>query len=937
MMRLTLVLMALAVAAGAAETGTISGKVYDVDSGEPVQGVRVELLRVSLNRVAPLSEPVFAVTDKRGRFRLKKVPAGEWLVGVRDARMAPGSDDLAVSLEPGEKVKKLKLTASEGGSIEGGVYEDLDFSQGVAGLVVECYEWSGDKPWRVFRGVTDNAGQYRIGGLPPGSPGIDLAPNQPYLKFSPVFMADEIAWPAMIVKKGKPPIKMVEFQVKKAYSVSGVVVDTTGKPVAGAEVGFPKSGDYEASSFEPVAETDEEGRFRILSLESRIEVLSARKGALVSPHRRCTSGEPCTIRLVKPSRIRGRVVDQAGQPLNRVEVRFERRVSTAFGETDDDGRFDTGDVFAGTYSVKVWDASSPSRRFDIFDAGTVVLEEEQTIDDYTIVVKFVYVTPEEKKAKGLRVSGRVTGPDGEPVAGARVTTYLRSNAAMDQAQSDSDGAYTLRTPLTGEEKEPNRLVVMAKAEGFNYGFLQDVAPGSTGNDLALERAPLVVLRMVDDLTGEPVGAYRIEARDMWGPREADLYLKELAVRKVESETGEVELRLPASVWRVDVDSKGYVPEQENITTNDGGDKYDFEFRLRREVRLEGIVRKPDGIPLEGAKLGIPQRLRPGLDENPSAESDAAGRFVFEGLVPGSPIMSVSHPAYSDKAVDVKLRQGETSFVDVTLEEYGRLWGRVTLGGRPVESVVWAYSGGGGFGQAKTDEEGRYLLDEVNAGGVTVAVDVGDRGVCRRAHVRAGHTATADFDIPRVTSGLKGTLRVEGQPVGGLVWIHFLYPSGESEKCILATLQDGGYSMVNLPAGRAIVQFRVRGKGAVCHEVEFPENGVLELDGEIGGLVSVSGVVKGVHNWMESMVRILAGHVGRVDLERDPVSSLDARCIDSYAAKDGTFTGKLCPGRYTAMLVKRDLTGETSGRHVVDVQPFEVGAEPVSGIELQAEN
>lgn len=385
------------------EKGLIAGRIIDKGTGSPVKNVTVQLLTNEGNRFVPVGgrTPTYEVKSKSGgRFVFEHVPAGEWHVGVRDAKMAPAELDLAAKIGPKRKVQGLVLKVCEGASLEGGVYSDEDFEKGVADLVLEgsCYD-SENKLSRVFRATTDAQGKFRLGGLPMGEYRLEPATQQLYVKCSMVFMNDDAFHSDIIPILGREHLTQVEFQVKpSSFSQRGMVVGEDGKPVSGAEVGEGSRDFRVIEKLSTLTRTDSDGRFVLRELHEERGYLVARFGDSLAkptpysavPVTENREGEPCTLKLIKLGRIRGRVVDTHGNAIKEAELWLEPLVSPGKYEldktlkTDLQGRFDTGPLLDGKYCFVVY---GPAHEYIFVDQGKLELNGGQIIDDYTITVK----------------------------------------------------------------------------------------------------------------------------------------------------------------------------------------------------------------------------------------------------------------------------------------------------------------------------------------------------------------------------------------------------------------------------------------------------------------------------------------------------------------------------------------------------------------------
>lgn len=158
---------------------TVRGRVVYGDTGKPLRRAVVTLL-TNLNHPAL----VRTLTDGRGEFRFRGVPAGTYLVaadapGVISRSSGFSIQDTGFGLEGVEKSlgrvtvgddgeAKVELSVERGGSISGRVaYSD---GEPVTAAYLLLYRLKGVEPTRFFTDParTDDRGAYRFEGLPPG-------------------------------------------------------------------------------------------------------------------------------------------------------------------------------------------------------------------------------------------------------------------------------------------------------------------------------------------------------------------------------------------------------------------------------------------------------------------------------------------------------------------------------------------------------------------------------------------------------------------------------------------------------------------------------------------------------------------------------------------------------------------------------------------------
>jgi len=153
-------------------TGRIKGRLLAADTGNPVRRAQV---RLSGPDVLPKS----VTTDNEGRFEFKDLPAGAFtinasksgFVAVNYGQKRPFEPGKPIELVEGQSVDNADITMPKGSVISGRILDE--FGEPVADTVVNAMRstWSNGKRRMQSTGrtaTTNDLGQYRIYGLPPG-------------------------------------------------------------------------------------------------------------------------------------------------------------------------------------------------------------------------------------------------------------------------------------------------------------------------------------------------------------------------------------------------------------------------------------------------------------------------------------------------------------------------------------------------------------------------------------------------------------------------------------------------------------------------------------------------------------------------------------------------------------------------------------------------
>jgi len=295
-----------------------------------------------------------------------------------------------------------------------------------------------------------------------------------------------------VVRAGSPPPQNL---VLRAFlvdaTVTGHVRDEAGKPIAGAHVVY-------RSSKKPIP-CDEEGRYE-LRVASSLSRVSLHAGAAGYAALRKTAVAPkpgktvvLDFRLLPGLTVKGRVVDEAGMPVEGASVLtfFSMRYKTV--ESDAKGRFvlDYLDRARPSHSLYARKKGYVEARMRV---ETVVLQES-----YELVMK-----------RGVRVHGRVTNKNGAPVAGAQVYIGFDPSAynRLDCVSAE-DGSFVFPNVAAGKQD------LVTEAPGYatalqNFEIPEDRAQ-PVRMDVRLEDGRKVSGVIVDS-KGVPLARIGVHAR-----------------------------------------------------------------------------------------------------------------------------------------------------------------------------------------------------------------------------------------------------------------------------------------------------------------------------------------------------------------------------------------------------------------------------------------
>jgi protocatechuate 3,4-dioxygenase beta subunit len=249
---------------GVAQMGRVSGQVIEEGTNTPVADAQVFVL-LDGEFSAPAGPPKDTVADRDGRYHFDALPAGRYRIAAHKVGFAPSMDPTTMQLfevAGSQALDGVIVSLRRGGVITGRVLDPqgqplpeagvtallkrLDSSQRPSGPVS-----SGMPLLMPFgQGQTNDLGEFRIFGLPPGEYVIAAnvqsrfgdaataysAPTTMTSTFFPDTADVNSALP-VTVRSGETASDLtIRLITVPAFQVSGVVVDESGAPVANAMV-----------------------------------------------------------------------------------------------------------------------------------------------------------------------------------------------------------------------------------------------------------------------------------------------------------------------------------------------------------------------------------------------------------------------------------------------------------------------------------------------------------------------------------------------------------------------------------------------------------------------------------------------------------------------------------------------------------------------------
>jgi len=247
--------------------GTVSGRVYDIDTGEGIANVAIEATLESGQ--GPSS--VEARTDSSGHYRMEGLGEAVYLIecGQTQRYLPAGPHDMKgprmlssgvlLAFQPqadkrvasrfGEEIDGIDFPVTRGAVIRGCVL-DMEGRPVANASIVAGHE--GDRRWHG--GPTGQDGTFEISGF---ASGPDFYVGAVRVEG----IAPAAQGPFYLTDRG---LQDIEFVLEPEGSISGIVVDPAGRPIVRARVIASPASEWQFGH--PSTHTDIEGRFRICGL-----------------------------------------------------------------------------------------------------------------------------------------------------------------------------------------------------------------------------------------------------------------------------------------------------------------------------------------------------------------------------------------------------------------------------------------------------------------------------------------------------------------------------------------------------------------------------------------------------------------------------------------------------------------------------------------------
>ncbi len=630
---------------------TLDGRVTDA-AGRPLSGALIaverdggktaaldlaRILRDLVLSTGPLAE---ARTDADGRFTLKGLPPGRYLVRATHPGHASASVSGVVVTADGDS-SDVRVVLDPGSGFEGRVSDASNAPIEGARIVAVEFQPEGRHAPDRQETKTDAEGRWRLDTLPAGSQWFVEA------------HAEGFAPNGTLLRTAAERLVPADFTLTKGGRIEGRVFDVrTGAPVPSADI-LVVTGMIGAGTAPVATVAGGDGRYAlenvipgpVLLVEVRATGWSPGGGGYdAKAPREVKAGETLTldVPLGVGGRVLGSVAGADGRPIAWASV-VARRGDRWSGEiqtlSDARGAYSLPGLKPGPWTLVVTAAGWASPTADE-DVRVTVEDGKDVLRDFTL-------------SAGAAVSGTVASPDGQGVQGARVAVVAADSRRFGPrvrdlvAVTDAAGLYRVVGAPAGIDllvEAEHDLWVGARSPPFQ------VVLGSEKRVDVTMRPGAKILGRASDAAGRPVRGARVRfgalsAEDKGRASDsfrADALLSDRVFVADDGGAFACDRARPGPVL-LKVEADGYAPwYRRDLVVPDSGDLVGVTATLDGVGVVKGRVASSDGgRGIRGAWVVAQTREAPGeaKDEGRvrtlvTAETAADGSYVLERVPPG---------------------------------------------------------------------------------------------------------------------------------------------------------------------------------------------------------------------------------------------------------------------------------------------------------------
>jgi protocatechuate 3,4-dioxygenase beta subunit len=668
--------------------------------------------------------------------------------------------------------------------------------------------------------TTDERGTALVAPLPPDTYDV--------VAFAPGYQTS--AQPGVLLAAGR--IVHLIFRMEPGSSISGTLLDETGKPLAG---GFVTGLHQPTWANSLTVESGPDGRFTLDGLrEGRYMVIAGHEdhGEVTANPLMSPSGGN-RIQLGGAGKVTLTVATPDGKPVTSYRVRPYREqpygyvFSMVFAVEDPEGKTTL------TLPPAVWHLGVQGADGAFREEDTVKVALGETVEAKVVLAP-----------TGV-VRGNVTDLNGHVVAGAEV--FVRRGgfptipSREHYSRTDADGRFEVKGLPLGKKAGLH----VRHARYASQVLETDPAPAESAPDVTVRLSSGGrVLGRVTDADGAPVAGERVnlmegmnyaEARTTATDGSGAYAFDAVSAGKYTVSTGPLEMG-----------SRG-ISRGEVVVSGVGEVIVDLQRASGATRSVEGLVRR-GGQPLAGATVSFLDGR--GFGNLVSTVTDAAGRFVGEGILPGRVSIRVDAEDGASSTV-TRTIAAEGDVAPIVLD-FGtsRISGRIVSAAKTPLSGAWVMvealaeadtTWARIVAQTTSAQDGTFSSSGLAGGDYQVRISMGGNAPLVTPPFRVADGEAKDLGTLELATGvaLSGTVTDDaGSPVEDAT----ISMTDESGRPVFlfsmsTTGSDGSYRVAEVQPGRYTVRFEARGyapgeRSATLTDAAVTVDVVLSRGGEI---------------------------------------------------------------------------------------------------------
>jgi len=546
-----------------------------------------------------------AITDASGTFRIDGLDPGIYKPTAFDDEHY-GIAAAQVQLGLGETSDTVLVEVHPAFAVTGSIVPDDGELCDEGSLTL-----NDPQSQRRFSGRTESDGEVHLQGVLPGTYEVDVD-CQGYVP--------EETYEPLTVKEATSGLR---FSVVGGQTIRGQVLTAAGEPAAEMRVRSTMKTDAanprarQTSSWGQ--KTEDDGSFAVYGLKPGTHELTI-SGELPGPDEPVEVVVPegsdvdgIKVELPAAGSVKGRVVDERGEPVGDVQIRLRSKERGGnfftFGQSStstrarDDGTFELEHVRPGAYRATAsqgWSNAlrNPGTTDDDPQGVELSVDQGETAEIELRV-----------EAKGASIRGRVVDADGGPVTDAFLSATRESDSATKSTGSnvrqsrwgdwdrrpvltDQDGTFTLDDLTVGT------YTVRARRKGGGEGFVEGVSTDSEVTVTLDETGSLAGLIVVAG--GSPPEEFQVSLSDREsGYRRNDTFFRTGGEFSFEE--------VPGGTYEVSVNA-GEGTASTKVPLEEGEERGDLKLELVAQVTVRGrLVDLDSGEPVAGIEVHVSPR------------------------------------------------------------------------------------------------------------------------------------------------------------------------------------------------------------------------------------------------------------------------------------------------------------------------------------------